>query len=87
MRFYQRAFRYLSRKKAKTVLLFLVLIVVNCMILGTTIILRATQEAKISLQEKTKSKVMAEITDRNLPITNVDIEQILKLNKVSFVNR
>lgn len=43
MKFYQLGFRYLQRKKGKTILLLIVLILVNSMILGTSMILRTKQ--------------------------------------------
>ena len=42
MKFYQLGFRYLQRKKGKTILLLIVLILVNSMILGTSMILKET---------------------------------------------
>ena len=42
MKFYQLGFRYLQRKKGKTILLLIVLILVNSMILGTSMILTGT---------------------------------------------
>ncbi|MFQ4406571.1 ABC transporter permease, partial [Clostridioides difficile] len=56
MKFYQLGFRYLQRKKGKTILLLIVLILVNSMILGTSMILRTTNESKQAMQEKTNSK-------------------------------
>lgn len=57
MKFYQLGFRYLQRKKGKTILLLIVLILVNSMILGTSMILRTTNESKQAMQEKTNSKI------------------------------
>lgn len=54
MKFYQLGFRYLQRKKGKTILLLIVLILVNSMILGTSMILRTTNESKQAMQEKNK---------------------------------
>ena len=64
MKFYQLGFRYLQRKKGKTILLLIVLILVNSMILGTSMILRTTNESKQAMQEKTNSKIVAEITSK-----------------------
>lgn len=87
MTFYQLAIRYLKRKKAKALLLFLVFLFVNSMILSTTMILRATEDSKLSMQEKTGSKVVAEIVSANERITRNDIEQINHLDEVVSVNR
>ena len=51
MKFYQLGFRYLQRKKGKTILPLIVLILVNSMILGTSMILRTTNESKQAMQE------------------------------------
>ena len=75
MTFYQRAFRYLWRKKTKTILLFTVLLAVSSMILCSIMILRATQDTKASIQEKTKSKVVMEITGEKSPITDATFKK------------
>lgn len=87
MTFCQRAFRYLVRKKAKTFILFLVLLAVNSMILTTVMSLRATEDAKKAIKEKTNSKIILEVADEKTVITDDDIESINALNGVAFVNR
>ena len=87
MTFYQRAFRYLWRKKTKTILLFTVLLAVSSMILCSIMILRATQDTKASIQEKTKSKVVMEITGEKSPITDADIQEIETLTNAASINR
>ena len=56
MAFYQRAFLYLWRKRGKSMLLLLIFLFVNTMILSTNMILRAAEDTKADMQEKTKSK-------------------------------
>lgn len=87
MTFYQLAFRYLRRKRGKTVLLLLVLVLVNSMILSTTMILRATEESKASIQAKTNSKIVLDILDENKRITDDEVKQITRLDEVASVNR
>lgn len=87
MEFYKRAIRYLTRKRSKTAILFLVLFVAETMILCTVTILRASEEAKSSLQEKTKSKVIAEISDKNHLITTEDINAIFNFDGVKDINK
>ena len=87
MEFYKRAIRYLARKRSKTALLFLVLFVAETMILWTVTILRASEEAKSSLQEKTKSKVIAEISDKDHLITTEDINAIFNFDGVKDINK
>lgn len=87
MNFYKRSIRYLFRKRSKTAILFFVLLIAETMILCTVTILRASEEAKTGLQEKTKAKVVAEITDENHPITADDIEELKKLENIKDINR
>ena len=86
MKFYQLGFRYLQRKKGKTILLLIVLILVNSMILGTSMILRTTNESKQAMQEKTNSK-LAEITSKDSKITENEVNKIETLEDVSSINR
>lgn len=87
MAFYRRAFLYLWRKRGKSLLLLLIFLFVNTMILSTSLILRATEETKVAMQEKTKSKVVCEITESGAQITTQDLEQIASLPHVVSVNR
>lgn len=87
MTFYQLAFRYLKRKRAKTILLLFVFLFINSMILSTNMILGATEDSKSSIQEKANSKVAAEIINEKDKITENDIEQISHLDEVVSVNR
>ncbi len=86
MTFYQLAFRYLKRKKAKAILLFFVLLLVSSMILSTNMILRATKDSKVAIQEKAKSKIVLEIAKEENKITQQEVEEILNLEEVSEVN-
>lgn len=87
MTFYQLAFRYLKRKKAKSILLSLILLLVGSMILSANMILRATEDSKAAIQEKAKAKIVLEALKEEDKITRQDIEKILDLEDVSVVNR
>ena len=87
MAFYRRAFLYLWRKRGKSLLLLLIFLFVNTMILSTSLILRATEETKATMQEKTKSKVVCEIAEAGAQITAQDLEQIASLPHVVSLNR
>lgn len=87
MTFYQLAYRYLWRKKGKTILLFMVLLLVNSMILSTVMILRATEDSKSAMQEKTKSKIVLDILKEEQKITEEEARQISALKEVASVNR
>ena len=56
MAFYRRAFLYLWRKRGKSLLLLLIFLFINTMILSTSLILRATEETKAAMQEKTNPR-------------------------------
>lgn len=87
MGFGQRAVRYLIRKKPKTIILFLVLLITESMILCTGTILRASEESISALKEKTKSKIVAEIVNEKDLITESDLRKIKSLEQVKEVNR
>ena len=86
MEYYQLAFRYLKRKKSKTILLFFVLLIVSSMILSTNMILRATADSKAAIGEKTKAKVVMGILKEENKITLDDVEWIKGLAEVSAIN-
>ena len=79
MSFYHRACLYLFRKRSKTVLLFLILLLVNSMILGTVMILHAAQTTKVSMQEKSKAKAVCEITQDTYQLSSQDISAAAQL--------
>ena len=87
MAFYQLAFCYLKRKRAKTILLYLVLLFVGSMILATNMILRATEDSKFAIQEKAKAKIVLEVLKEENKITDQEIDSIWNLEDVSAVNR
>ena len=83
----KRAVRCLIRKKSKTVILFLVLLISEAMILSTGIILKASNEAKSELQKKTKTKILAGIVENNNPITMEEINKIQELKGIDRINK
>ena len=87
MPFYQRSFLYLIRKRTKSILLLLIFLLVNSMILSTNMILHATERTEADMQEKTKAKVVCEITDTANEITDKEAEKIENLANVTSVNR
>lgn len=87
MPFYKRGLLYLLRKRSKSLLLFLVLLFVCCMILGASMILHATERTRTAMQRKAQPKVICEITDVRQPITNADIAQLTALSQAARINR
>lgn len=88
MKFYQLAFRYLCRKKSKTLILLLVLLLINSMILSSYIILHATENSRLTMQEKTGTKLVLECKDRENFITENDIELLEYMDgDILYINR
>lgn len=87
MEFYKRAVRYLIRKHSKTIILFFVLLITESMILCTVTILRASENAREKLHQKTKAKVTAEITDAKALITTEEAAKLQKLANIQSVNK
>ena len=87
MPFYQRGVLYLVRKRAKFLLLLMIFLLVNSLILGTNMILRAARTTEAAMKEKTKAKVICERADTGKPITEENAEKIETLDAVISLNR
>ena len=87
LRFYQLAFRYLCRKKSKTFILLLVLLFINSMILGSYMILYATEDSRITMQEKMGTKAVLEVKGSSRFITEYEVREIRAMDGVISVNR
>lgn len=87
MKFYQLAFRYLCRKKSKTFILLLVLLFINSMILGSYMILHATQDSRIAMQEKMGTKAVLEIKESDQFLMENEVRAIEDMDGVISVNR
>ena len=87
MKFHQLAFRYLYRKKSKTCILLLVFLFINSMLLGSYMILHATEDSRITMQEKMGTKVVLEAKENSRLITENEIRTIRELEGVIYVNR
>ena len=87
MKFYQLAFQYLCRKKSKTFILLLVLLFINSMILGSYMILHATEDSRITMQEKMGTKAVLEVKGSDRFITENEVRKIRDMDGVISVNR
>lgn len=87
MRFDQRAFRYLWRKRSKSILLLCILLVISTMILAATMILQTAQTTSSSIQEKTNSKIVLQSQNGKNIINSELIAQIAAFEDVSGINR
>ncbi len=87
MRFYQRAFRYISRKRNKSILLFLCFLIISTMVLCAAIVLETAQAASLSMWEKTGTKIVLKNQRGENGIPADLIPEILKLEAVTKINR
>ncbi len=87
MRFYERAFRYIKRKKNKTMILLFSFLAVSTMILCAVMILRTAQAVSQSMQEKTGTKLILSSKQGENDITAETVLRISNLNFVTEINR
>ena len=83
----QRAFCYISRKRLKSLLLFLIFMVVNCMVLGILGMRSASEEVMKDLRSNAESKVILEIRQGAGQFTEDDVQGILEIPNINWVNR
>jgi putative ABC transport system permease protein len=86
MNFWKRAFYYISRKRQKSALMFLIFIVINSMVLGTLGIRDASADVLRSLRENAESKVILEKRQTTQNFTMDDVLEIGKLENVNWIN-
>lgn len=87
MTFYQRAFRYVQRKKSKSILLLLCFLLISTLILCAAMILQTAQATSDSIREKTGSKIILENRQGQNDISAETVSQLLELPSVTKVNR
>lgn len=86
MNYLQRAFCYISRKRLKSLLLFLIFTVVNCMVLGIVGIQRSSEEVMKDLRSNAESKVILEIRQGTEPFSEDDVQGILEIPNINRIN-
>lgn len=87
MRFYQRAFRYIYRKKNKSILLFLCFLIISTMVLCAAIVLETAQATSLSMWEKTGTKIILKNQQGENCIKADLIPEILEFEAVTKINR
>ena len=87
MRFWQRGFCYLWRKKGKSLVLFGLLFVISTMLLISFVILQTARESGQRIREKTGSKIIVKTQDGKSRITEEMILRLREFPDVSHVNR
>lgn len=83
----QRAFCYISRKRLKSFLLFLIFTVVNCMVLGIAGLRGASDEVMKHLREDTESKVILEIRQETERFTEDEVQGFSDIPNINKINR
>ena len=86
MNYLQRAVCYINRKKLKSLLLFLIFTVVNCMVLGILGIRDASEEVMKNLRSNTESKVILEIRQETDCFTEDDIQGFSDISNINWMN-
>ena len=86
MNYLQRAFCYISRKRLKSLLLFLIFMVVNCMVLGIVGIQSASEEVMKNLRSNTESKVILENRQKTEHFTGDDIQGFSDIPNINWMN-
>ena len=86
MNYLQRAFCYISRKRLKSLLLFLIFTVVNCMVLGIVGIQKAAEEVMKNLRSNAESKVILEIRQEAELFTEDDVRGIMETPNINWIN-
>lgn len=87
MAFYYRAFRYIQRKKSKSILLLSCFLIISTMVLSATMILQSAQATNRSIQEKMGTKLVLENQQGQNKITPKTVSRIMELPSVTKINR
>lgn len=87
MNYLQRAFCYISRKRLKSLLLFMIFMVINCMVLGILGIQSASEEVMKNLRSNAESMVILEIRQGAGQFTENDVQGILETPNINWINR
>ena len=82
-----RAFCYISRKRLKSLLLFMIFLVINCMVLGILGIHSASEEVMKDLRSNTESRVILEVRQKAGQFTEDDVQGILETPNITWINR
>lgn len=84
MTFYERAFRYIWRKRSQSILLLVCFFIISVTILSAAMILQSAQATNLSIREKTGTKL---VLRSETGITADTIAQIQGISSVSKINR
>lgn len=82
----QRALCYISRKRMKSLLLFLIFTVINGMTLGISGIQKAAEEVMKGLRSNTESKVILEIREEMGQFSGDDVQEFSEVANINWMN-
>jgi putative ABC transport system permease protein len=87
MNCFVRASKYLYRKKRKAILLLLLFLVINVMVSGTLAIRISSLRLAEELQKNSEGKVMLESLDRQNGFEEHDLQEIMAIDNINWINR
>lgn len=82
-----RASKYLYRKKRKTILLLLLFLVINVMVSGTLAIRASSLRLAEELRKNSEGKIMLESLDRQSGFEEQDLQEIMAVENINWINR
>ena len=87
MNCFVRASKYLYRKKRKAILLLLLFLVINVMVSGTLAIRISFLRLAEELQKNSEGKVMLESLDRQSGFEEHNLQEIIAIDNINWINR
>ena len=87
MNCFVRASKYLYRKKQKAILLLLLFLVINVMVSGTLAIRISFLRLAEELQKNSEGKVMLESLDRQSGFEEHNLQEIIAIDNINWINR
>lgn len=87
MNCFVRASKYLYRKKRKAILLLLLFLVINVMVSGTLAIRASSLRLAEELRKNSEGKIMLESLDRQSGFEEQDLQEIMAIENINWINR
>lgn len=87
MNCFVRASKYLYRKKRKAILLLLLFLVINVMVSGTLAIRASSLRLAEELRKNSEGKIMLENLDRQSGFEEQDLQEIMAVENINWINR
>lgn len=87
MNCFVRASKYLYRKKRKAIPLLLLFLVINVMVSGTLAIRASSLRLAEELRKNSEGKIMLESLDRQSGFEEQDLQEIMAVENINWINR